>query len=283
MPVSLFRRAAAAVLLGSAAFAAPPTQAAAPLPVDLELILAIDVSGSVDAVEARLQREGYIAALTSDKVMKAIQSGAYRRIALAYVEWAGAQHQQTIVDWTLVEKPEDARAFVAQVADSPYGAYRWTSISTAIDYSMTVFAKSPFEGTRRVIDISGDGKNNHGRDLSAARDEAVKAGVTINGLPILSDRAGGTAAGDYGYGARGWPSDPDLDRYYQEFVIGGPGAFMVPAKSFDTFAEAVMSKLIREIAGLPPGAPLDGDTQLAVAPAPGAYSTKASSSSTGSP
>ncbi|HEY4136022.1 MAG TPA: DUF1194 domain-containing protein [Alphaproteobacteria bacterium] len=256
----LLRRFAFVSIAFAAACAAPAR--AAPLPVDLELILAVDVSGSVDAIEARLQREGYIAALTSDKVLNAIKAGPYRRIGLAYVEWAGATYQQTIMPWTLIETPADAQAFVSKVADSPYVAIRWTSISGAIDYSMNLFKESPFEGTRRVIDVSGDGKNNHGREASLARDEAVAAGITINGLPILNSRAG---AYDYG-GPRGWPSDPDLDSYYQANVIGGPGAFMVPASSFDTFSEAVLSKLIREVAGIAPAAPADGDTQFAYAP-----------------
>jgi hypothetical protein len=235
---------------------------AASLPVDLELSLAVDVSRSVDAIEARLQRQGYIAAMTSDTVMNAIKSGPYRRIALAYVEWAGEEYQQTIMPWTLIENLEGAQSFMSKVADSPYVAIRWTSISAAIDYSRALFEQSPFEGTRRVLDISGDGKNNHGRDLAAARAEAIAAGITINGLPILSSRAGAYDS----TALRGWPSEADLDIYYQTQVIGGPGAFMVPAESFDTFSEAVKSKLMREIAGIPPGVPVDGDTQFAYGP-----------------
>ena len=140
----LLRRLACSALF-AASFAqslsfVPGSAQSAPLPVDLELVLAVDVSGSVDAVEARLQREGYIAAMTSDTVMKAVKSGPMRRIAVTYVEWAGAQHQETIMPWTLIESLEDAQNFMAQVADSPYAAYRWTSISAAIDYSMKLFA-----------------------------------------------------------------------------------------------------------------------------------------------
>ena len=235
---------------------------AAPLPVDLELILAVDVSGSVDAIEARLQREGYISAMTSETVMKAIKSGPFRRIAVAYVEWAGEQYQQTVMPWTLIESLEDSQNFMAKVADSPYVAIRWTSISAAIDYSVKLFAESPFEGTRRVLDISGDGKNNHGREVADARADALAAGVIINGLPILSSRAGAYDSA----AVRGWPSDPDLDSYFQTTVIGGPGAFMVPAESFDTFSEAVKSKLMREIAGIPPHIQIEGDTQFAYGP-----------------
>jgi len=262
----LLRRLAFSSALFVAAFApalsASGAAQAAPLPVDLELILAVDVSGSVDAIEAKLQREGYIAAMTSETVMKAIKSGPYRRIAVAYVEWAGEQYQQTLMPWTLIENLQDAQSFMGKVADSPYVAIRWTSISAAIDYSRALFEQSPFEGTRRVVDISGDGKNNHGREVAEARAEAVAAGITINGLPILSSRA---AAYD-STALRGWPSDPDLDIYYQTQVIGGPGAFMVPAESFDTFSEAVKSKLMREIAGIAPGVPVEGDTQFAYGP-----------------
>ena len=265
MPPLLRRLAVSSALVLAAlapAFSVNGPAQAAPLPVDLELILAVDVSGSVDAVEARLQREGYIAALTSDTVMKAIKSGPYRRIAVAYVEWAGEQYQQTLMPWTLIESLEDAQSFMGKVADAPYVAIRWTSISAALDYTRALFEQSPFEGTRRVVDISGDGKNNHGRELAAARAEAIAAGITINGLPILSSRAGAPDS----TALRGWPSDPDLDIYYQTQVIGGPGAFMVPAESFDTFSEAVKSKLMREIAGIPPHIQIEGDRQFAYGP-----------------
>lgn len=262
MGAALFRRHfliwtllfAGAILLGGRA---PRAQG---LPVDLELILAIDCSGSVDEVEAQLQRQGYIAALTSDRVINAIRSGENRRIAVTYFEWAGETYQRTIVDWTIIEDAASAKAVTDRIAASPYVAIRWTSISAAIDYAMGLFGRSPFEGKRRVIDISGDGKNNNGGNVVTARDRAVAAGVTINGLPILNSRSGGFGGG---YTGRGFPSDPDLDSYYQNFVIGGPGAFMVPAESFDTFATAIQSKLIREIAGLDH---TPGDSQFAAAP-----------------
>lgn len=233
------------VLVPAAACLSGMPAAQAQAPVDLELILAIDCSGSVDEVEAQLQREGYIAALTSERVLNAIRSGENRRIGIAYIEWAGETYQRTIVDWTIIEDAASANAVVSKIAASPYMAIRWTSISGAIDYSMALFQRSPFESPRRVIDISGDGKNNNGGDVVSARDRAVATGVTINGLPILNSREGG-----WGFGPRGFPSDPDLDTYYQNFVIGGPGAFMVPAESFDTFAAAIQSKLIREVANL---------------------------------
>jgi hypothetical protein len=249
MPVALLRRfLLVSVLASTGAFAAGAAAAQAQqqaLPVDLELILAVDCSGSVDEVEAQLQREGYIAALTSERVLNAIRSGENRRIGVAYIEWAGETYQRTIVDWTIIEDAASAKAVADKIAASPYRAIRWTSISAAIDYSVALFQKSPFEGTRRVVDVSGDGKNNNGGDVVSARDRAVAAGITINGLPILNSREGG-----WGSGMRGFPSDPDLDVYYQNFVIGGPGAFMVPAESFDTFSQAIQSKLIREVAGL---------------------------------
>jgi hypothetical protein len=261
MIVALLRRVLVISLLAFAASLLPATSGlrAQGLPVDLELILAVDCSGSVDEVEAQLQREGYIAALTSERVLNAIRSGENRRIGVAYIEWAGATYQRTIVDWTIIEDADSANAVVSKIAASPYAAIRWTSISGAIDYSVAMFQKSPFEGTRRVVDISGDGKNNNGGDVVSARDRAVAAGITINGLPILNSREGGR-----GYSPRGFPSDPDLDTYYQNFVIGGPGAFMVPAESFDTFAQAIQSKLIREVAGLDY---TPSDTQLAAMPA----------------
>ena len=236
------------------------TSSAQGLPVDLELILAVDSSGSVDEVEAQLQRQGYIAALTSERVLNAIRSGENRRIAVAYFEWAGETYQRVVVDWTIIEDAASAQAVTQTIAASPYAAIRWTSISAAIDYAMGLFSRSPFEGKRRVVDISGDGKNNNGGNVVTARDRAVAAGVTINGLPILNSRAGGYGSG---FGGRGFPSDPDLDSYYQNVVIGGPGAFMVPAESFDTFATAIQSKLIREIAGLDH---TPSDSQFAEAP-----------------
>lgn len=247
MPVAFLRRVLVVSILaaaGALASGAPAAQAQG-LPVDLELILAVDCSGSVDEVEAQLQREGYIAALTSDRVINAIKSGENRRIGVAYVEWAGETYQRIIVDWTIIEDLDSAKAVAAKIAASPYMAIRWTSISAAIDFSVALFQKSPFESQRRVIDVSGDGKNNNGRDVVSARDAAVASGIIINGLPILNSREGG-----FGSGMRGFPSDPDLDTYYQNFVIGGPGSFMVPAESFDTFSQAIQSKLIREVANL---------------------------------
>ena len=214
-------------------------------PVDIELVLAIDVSGSVDPVEARMQREGYYAALTNPKVIKAIQSGVLGKIGVVYMEWAGSHYQRTVLDWTLIDNAANAEQFIARLADVPPTTQRWTSISAAIDYSMSLFDQSPFEGTRRVIDISGDGSNNNGRSVAQAREAALNAGVTINGLPIVNDRP--TAWG-------GMP-EANLDKYYEDHVIGGPGSFMVVADGFEKFADAILTKLIMEIAGTPANGP----------------------------
>lgn len=213
---------------------------AAALPVDLELVLAVDVSRSIDPDEARLQREGYVRALTDDRVIQAIRSGVHGRIALCYVEWAAASLQFTVIGWTLIQDQASAQAFAGKLAEAPMQSHSRTSISGAIDYSMQLFGKNGFEGERLVIDISGDGRNNDGRQAHFARNEAVARGITINGLPIINDRP-----------TFGFPPDSNLDVYYETDVIGGPGAFMVVARSFEQFGEAILSKLIREIAEQP--------------------------------
>lgn len=210
----------------------------AALPVDLELVLAVDVSRSVDPEEAKLQREGYLEALVHPRVLQAIRSGGLGKIAVTYVEWAGVDTQYTVVPWTLIEDDKSAAAFTARVAAAPYNARNWTSISGAIDYSVRLFEDNGFEGTRRVIDVSGDGRTNQGRSSAAARDDAVAAGITINGLPVVNERMNFYRPPEY-----------DLDVYYRDNVIGGPGAFMIVAENFNAFTGAVLSKLIREIAG----------------------------------
>lgn len=213
-------------------------------PVDLELVLAIDVSGSVDPEEARLQRDGYVGALTNPRVQAAIHGGPYGRIAVAYVEWAGDGFQRIVVPWTLLSDPASVEAFASSVAESPISSAQWTSISAAIDFCARLFDGNGYEGTRRVIDVSGDGVNNRGRPVEWARDQAVAAGITINGLPILNDRP------------NPWGGSPtlDLDGYYRDHVIGGPGAFLVPAVSFEAFADAILAKLLLEVSGLTPDA-----------------------------
>lgn len=208
--------------------------------VDLELILAVDISGSIDHAEAVLQRQGYLRALVDPRIIKIITSGERQKIAVTYMEWAGAHHQQVIADWAVIRDLASAKAFAASIAKTPIATERWTSISSAIDFALKHFKTNPHQGTRRVIDISGDGKNNSGDYLRPARDRAVKAGVVINGLPIMNDRP------------NPWGMVPpkDLDRYYYDNVIGGPGSFIVVARGFKSFGDAVKAKLAREIAGL---------------------------------
>jgi len=221
-----------------------PVGAATSKPVDLELVLAVDISGSIDPDEARLQRQGYLAALTDPEVIQAIRQGTLGRIAVTYVEWAGIHTAHTVVDWTLVEDSESARRFVDAIARAPLQTALWTSISNAIEFALPRFDNNGFEGTRRVIDISGDGPNNQGGLVVKRRDRAVAAGVTINGLPIVNNRPS----------PFGWPALPDLDLYYENCVIGGPGAFYVVANSFTDFARAIRKKLILEIADRAPTA-----------------------------
>ena len=198
--------------------------------VDLQLVLAVDASGSVDQVRFELQKQGYVAAFRHARVQQAIRSGPSQAIAVTMLQWTGPTLQVEVVGWSRIGEPETAAAFAAAIAAAPRALFGGgTSISGAIDYASTLFPKSPFRARRRVIDVSGDGSNNRGRPADLARDEAVAAGLGINGLPILA-------------------LEPDLDRYYYDHVIGGPGAFMVPAHSYETFGEAILKKLITEIA-----------------------------------
>ena len=215
---------------------------AAEEPVDLELVLAVDVSGSMDFEEAKLQREGYVAALAHPKVIDAITHGPLGHIAVIYVEWAGFQHKNIAVDWTLIGDETSARTFSQALSEAPLTRGRLTSISGAIEFAMPLFDDNSFDGTRRVIDISGDGPNNNGTLVVPARDRAAARRVTVNGLPIVNGRL-------YPFGRR---QLPDLDLYYVHCVIGGPGAFVVVAEDFTSFAAAILKKLILEIAGMTP-------------------------------
>ena len=198
--------------------------------VDLHLLLAVDASGSVDFTRFELQRRGYVAAFRAAQVLQAIRGGENQSIAVAMFQWTGPQLQAEIVPWTQIKDAASANTVASLIETTPRRLFGGgTSISGAIDYAMRWFPLSPFKGERRVIDISGDGSNNGGRSVRRARDEAVAADVNINGLPILA-----------------W--EPYLDQYYKENVIGGPGAFMIVAKDFDTFADAILKKMIVEIA-----------------------------------
>ncbi len=210
--------------------------------VDLELVLAVDVSRSMDDEELELQRQGYAGAFMHQAIVQAIRSGAHGRVAVTMVEWAGANYQKVIVPWMLVDGETSATAFAEAILATPKLGFNWTSISGAIDFSRTLFGTGGLRGTRRVIDISGDGVNNNGRPVSVARDEAVALGITINGLAIINDRPTPS-------GWRPFNQQP-LDQHYREQVIGGPGAFVMVAEDFDSFSFAVRNKLIREISGL---------------------------------
>jgi hypothetical protein len=224
------KRARAPWLICALLIAASATPALAQRDVDLQLVLAVDASGSVDAVRFELQKRGYVAAFRHARVLQAIRSGPNQAIAATMVQWTGPALQVQVVGWSRIGEGETAAAFAAAVEGAPRQLFGGgTSISGAIDFGSTLFAKSPFRASRRVIDVSGDGSNNRGRAVHLARDEAVAAGVGINGLPILA-------------------LEPDLDRYYYDHVIGGPGAFVVAAQAYETFADAILKKLITEIA-----------------------------------
>lgn len=210
--------------------------------VDLELIIAVDISGSVDDDEAYLQRQGYIKAFRDPKVVEAIKSGPLGAIAVTYFEWAGSHHQLTLVDWSFINSAQSANEFADALAFEPVMVNVWTSISGAILAGLDNFSRSPFKGKRRVIDISGDGANNDGPPVNLIRDQALKTGITINGLPIVNDKPSR-------YGRK---QIPNLDYYYIDCVIGGPGAFIIVANGFEDYARAVRRKLILEIAGIQP-------------------------------
>ena len=209
--------------------------------VDVELVIAVDVSYSMDPDEQVLQREGYITGLTSQEFLDALHQGMHGKIAITYFEWAGAGDQKIVVPWRLIDGPASARAFADEIAQAPYRrAYR-TSISGALRFAQPLFEGSGFRGLRRVIDVSGDGANNQGLPVTLVRDEVLERGITINGLPILLKRPSAATM-----------DIDNLDVYYEDCVIGGPGAFMIPIKERDQFREATRTKLVLEIAGREP-------------------------------
>jgi len=211
--------------------------AAATTDVDVELVIAVDVSYSMDPDEQALQREGYIVGLTSPEFLNALQQDAHGRIAVTYFEWAGAADQRIVVPWRLIDGPAAAKAFTNAIAAAPYRrAYR-TSISGALHFALPLFEASGFRGLRRVIDVSGDGVNNQGDPVAIVRDTVLERGITINGLPILLKRPS-PATMDI----------EDLDIYYEDCVIGGPGAFVIPIRERGQFREATRTKLVQEIA-----------------------------------
>jgi hypothetical protein len=224
-------------LLAAAGLAAFPAIARAEEPVDTLLVLAVDVSRSVDEDEAKLQREGYRNGVTDARVVDAMLGGVLGCIGLAYVEWAGSEYQRIVLPWRRIASRRDAHAWGEALAEAPRQSLSWTSISGALEFSGRVLEMAPFEGTRRVIDVSGDGVNNSGPPPEGVRDRLVADGIVINGLPIINDRP-----------TFGRSPPLPLDQYYRESVIGGEGAFLVVAEDFESFGVAVRRKLIREIA-----------------------------------
>jgi hypothetical protein len=216
-------------------------QATAAEKVNLQLILAADVSLSIDPDEFHLQREGYASAFANPKVLNAIQSGPYRAIAVSFVEWSGSEAQRVVADWTVIRDEETAGEFAAALRTAPRSFESVTSISAAIDFSMKLFETSGVESERRIIDVSGDGTNNDGRPVDDARDEAVAQGVTINGLAIINQSP------NTGFSAHTQPPE-GLGKYYRQNVTGGPGSFVITIEDFSTFAEAIVNKLLTEIA-----------------------------------
>jgi hypothetical protein len=213
---------------------AAPREVTAASEVDLQLVLAVDASGSVDNDRFELQKRGYSAAFRNPRVVQAIRSSPSQAIAVTMTQWTGPTLHVQVVDWTRIADEASSLRFADAIDAAPRALFGGgTSISGAIDDAMLLLAKSPFQATRRIIDISGDGSNNRGRAFAASRDAAVRDGVAINGLPILT-------------------LEPDLESYYEANVIGGPGAFVVAAASYDDFATAILNKLVAEIAGTTP-------------------------------
>ena len=238
-------RAIRLVLALATALLAAPLFAAAAEHADLLLVLASDVSRSVDHPKFLLQREGYAAAISDPQVLEAVKSGPNQRIAVCFVEWSGFGAQKLVIDWGLIDGAGAARKFGDQLLELPRSFADRTSISGGIEFAAAQLDHAPYQASRRAIDVSGDGTNNAGRDVKLARDEALAKGIVINGLVILSDRP-------VPWNAEHTNPAGGLEKYYQENVIGGPGAFVLVAENFNSFGRAIIKKLIAEIAWLPP-------------------------------
>ena len=220
--------------------------------VDLLLVLASDVSRSVDAAKFKLQRDGYVAAISSPRVIEAIKSGPHGRIAICFIEWSGVGAQKVVIDWTVIDGAKAAQDFASQLDEAQRSFADRTSISGGIDFAMAQLEHAPVQAARRTIDVSGDGTNNSGRDVTAARDEALAQNVTINGLVILSEQP------------LSWNADHTnppggLEAYYRNNVTGGPNSFVMVAENFNTFGQAILNKLVAEVAAA------DGAQQTAAA------------------
>ena len=214
---------------------------ASAIPVDVELVIAVDVSYSMDPDEQALQREGYVLALTSKEFLQALRQGAHGKIAVTYFEWAGQSDQKILMPWRVIDGPESADAVAAEIARAPYRRASRTSISGALRFAKPLFDDSGYKGLRRVIDLSGDGANNAGPLVEITRDDVLAAGITINGLPIMLKRP-----------YTGTMDIDNLDEYYEDCVIGGPGAFVIPIREREKFIEATRTKLVLEVAGRQP-------------------------------
>lgn len=231
-------------LILAAAFAALlalPSRADAQTHVDVELVLAVDISYSMDFDELALQREGYITALRSKEFIDALRGGAHGKISLIYIEWAGTHEQTIVVPWTLIDSRSAAEAFAARLAEAPVRRTYRTSISGGLNFSAAQFGAGGYKGTRRVIDISGDGTNNQGPLIEPTRDEIVAKGIVINGLPLQLKTPTGLML-----------DINNLHEYYEDCVIGGPGSFVIPVRSRDQFVNAVRQKLVLEVSGITP-------------------------------
>jgi hypothetical protein len=212
--------------------------------VDLLLVLAADVSRSVDQPKFKLQRDGYAAALSDKRVLAAITSGRHQRIAVCYVEWSGVMAQKLMIDWMIIDGPDSARRFGDSLLELPRSFSDRTSISGAIDFAVNLLDQAPFQAERRTIDVSGDGTNNSGREVTLARDAALAKGIAINGLVILSDRP-------MAWNPEHTNPPGGLEKYYRDNVVGGPGSFVIVAEDFNSFGQAIIKKLIAEIAMTP--------------------------------
>ena len=208
------------------------------VPVDVELVIAVDISYSMDPEEQALQREGYVHALTAPEFLNALKGGMHGLIAVAYVEWAGISEQRLVMPWRLIDGETSAAAVASDIMRAPYRRAFRTSIAGALRFSAPLFDGNGFHGFRRVIDVSGDGTNNQGPLVTMIRDEVVAKGITINGLPIMLKRPNAATM-----------DIEELDIYYEDCVIGGPGAFVVPIRDREKFKEATRTKLVLEIAG----------------------------------
>ncbi len=240
--------AGAAIMLAGLVTAAPyraifVDMRASAIPVDTELVIAVDVSNSMDPEEQALQREGYIVGLTSREFLQAVRNSSHGKVAITYFEWAAITDQKILIPWRLIDGPDTADALADELKRAPYRRAPRTSIYGALQFAKPLFDTSGYGGLRRVIDVSGDGTNNMGPPVTIMRDEVVAAGITINGLPIMLDRP-------YGRGT----DIPNLDVYYEDCVVGGPGSFMIAIHNREQFKEATRTKLVQEIAGGPPAA-----------------------------